>query len=93
MPLFSPAVSAAVAPSPARKKLSLSDYTKRSKAKDKDSHPSADRESSPASVASGPIVPPLLPTLSEAAGAGESSSAVEDDVKMEDAVTTPGIRL
>ena len=90
-PSFSPAVNAAVAPSPARKKLSLSDYTKRSKAKDKDTQPSADRESSPASVASGPIVPPLLPTLSEAAR--ESSSAVEDDVRMEDAMSTSGTRF
>ncbi|KAI4795235.1 hypothetical protein E4T45_12219 [Aureobasidium sp. EXF-8846] len=31
IPLFSPSVSAAVNPSPARKKLSLSDYTKRNK--------------------------------------------------------------
>ncbi|GAM88327.1 hypothetical protein ANO11243_063600 [Dothideomycetidae sp. 11243] len=34
MPLFSPSVAAAVSPSPIRKKLSLSDYTKRSKARE-----------------------------------------------------------
>jgi len=82
-PVFSPAVTAAVTPSPARKKLSLSDYTKRSKAKDKD-HESKDRESSPASVASGPIVPLLQASVSEAGRAGES--AVEEDVRMEDAL-------
>ncbi|KAK4548368.1 hypothetical protein LTR36_010239 [Oleoguttula mirabilis] len=82
-PMFSPSVAAAVAASPARKKLSLSDYTRRSKAIHKD-EPRGDRDSSPASVASGPIVPPLQPSAAEAAKAGESSSAVEDDVKMED---------
>ncbi|KAK5127803.1 hypothetical protein LTR85_004919 [Meristemomyces frigidus] len=89
-PLFSPSVTAAVAASPARKKLSLSDYTKRSKAIHKDHEPRGDRDSSPASVASGPIVPPLQASASEAAKAAENSSAVEDDVKMEDVGFTPG---
>lgn len=75
--VFSPAVTAAVSPSPARKKLSLSDYTRR-KAKP-DGKP--DRESSPASVASGPAVQ------------NQSSSAegvTDGDVKMEDAdITSP----
>ncbi|KAK5744078.1 SET domain-containing protein 3 [Elasticomyces elasticus] len=83
-PLFSPAVTAAVAPSSARKKLSLSDYTKRTKAKDRDPMSEGrDRESSPASVASGsglPIVPGLPHSSSQF-----GSQAVEDDVKMEDA--------
>nr|OQO23543.1 hypothetical protein B0A51_10931 [Rachicladosporium sp. CCFEE 5018] len=35
-PIFSPSVVASVNPSPARKKLSLSDYTRRTKAKDKE---------------------------------------------------------
>lgn len=84
-PMFSPSVTAAVTPSPAKKKLSLSDYTKRSKAKDKEHEPRRDRDSSPASVASGPIVPPLQASSSEIARAEEGGSAIEDDVKMEDA--------
>lgn len=83
-PMFSPAVTAAVNPSPARKKLSLSDYTKRSKAKDKDFDARTDRESSPASVASGPIVPPLQASASEARTA-EDGSAIDEDVRMDDA--------
>ena len=79
---FSPAVMAAVTPSPARKKLSLSDYTKRNKAtKEKE----VERESSPASVASGPVVPPLPTSLSEAERVKAGGSAVEEDVKMEEA--------
>jgi hypothetical protein len=83
-PVFSPAVTAAVSPSPARKKLSLSDYTRRSKAKDKDCDGKADRESSPASVASGPV---LQPSSSTEAAAAEGGSAIDEDVKMEDAET------
>lgn len=84
-PIFSPAVNAAVVPSPARKKLSLSDYTRRSKAKDNQHEPRYDRDSSPASVASGPSVPPLQSTMSEVARAG--SAAVEEDVPMEDSAS------
>ncbi|KAK3686830.1 SET domain-containing protein 3 [Vermiconidia calcicola] len=83
-PIFSPSVTAAVTPSPAKKKMSLSDYTKRTKSKDKDSEPKTDRESSPASVASGPIAS-LVPSSSDAARLAESTSAIEDDVRMEDA--------
>ncbi|KAK3683057.1 SET domain-containing protein 3 [Vermiconidia calcicola] len=82
--IFSPSVTAAVTPSPAKKKLSLSDYTKRTKATHKDFEPKTDRESSPASVASGPIAP-LVPSSSDAARMAESTSAIEDDVRMEDA--------
>lgn len=89
-PLFSPSVAAAVAASPARKKLSLSDYTKRSKAIHKDHEPRGERDSSPASVASGPIVPPLHASASDAEKAAESSLAVEDDVKMEDVGAVAG---
>lgn len=84
-PVFSPAIAAAVSPSPARKKLSLSDYTRRSKAKDKDHDGKADRESSPASTASGPV---LHPSSSSEAAAGEGGSAIVEDVKMEDAGNT-----
>ncbi|KAK1812721.1 SET domain-containing protein 3 [Friedmanniomyces endolithicus] len=90
-PLFSPAVTAAVAPSPARKKMSLSDYTKRTKAKD--SQPGdvggGGRESSPASVvsASGSGVPivPGLPHSSSQFGSQAVEVGGEEDVKMEDA--------
>jgi len=89
-PIFSPNVAASVNPSPARKKLSLSDYTRRSKAKDKDSSHAGgdakvDRESSPASVASGPANPsgaPVAPGLeasnSEITRAKESGTAIDD---------------
>jgi len=87
--LFSPAVNAAVTPSPARKKMSLSDYTKRNKAKDREVESKGDRESSPASNTDAAVVPPLHPTSSDLAGARESSTAVEDDVKMEDVVEPP----
>ncbi|KAF2725727.1 hypothetical protein K431DRAFT_317205 [Polychaeton citri CBS 116435] len=92
-PLLSPAVTASVNPGPARKKLSLSDYTKRSKAKDREfvngDSAKSERESSPASVVSatagnGPVVPPLRPSSSEARKLSEGSNAVEEDVKMED---------
>lgn len=83
-PMFSPAVTAAVTPSPARKKISLSDYTKQKKAKDKESEAKPERESSPASVASGSTVPGLHPSHSDVSRIMESGSAVEDDVKMED---------
>lgn len=83
VPIFSPAVTAAVTPSPARKKLSLSEYSKRNKAKESESR--TERESSPASTNSGPVAPPLRPSSSTEARAAEGGSAVEDDVKMEDA--------
>ncbi|KXL44660.1 hypothetical protein M433DRAFT_809 [Acidomyces richmondensis BFW] len=83
-PLFSSSVNAVAAPSPARKKMSLSDYTKRSKAKDKD-HETKERESSPASVASGPIAPSLKSVSSDAGKVGEGGATAVDDVKMEDA--------
>lgn len=90
--IFSPSVSAAVAPSPAKKKLSLSDYTRR-KAKDKDSETSkTERESSPASTNSATIVPPLRPSSSADARAAEGGSAIDEDVKMEDAGDPPAIK-
>jgi hypothetical protein len=87
-PVFSPSVNAAVASGPTRKKLSLSDYTRRKKEQPSDSKP--DRESSPASVTSGPtsaaVVPSLQASASEVKNAQESGSAVvDDDVKMDDA--------
>lgn len=93
--IFSPSVNAAVAPQQ-RKKLSLSDYTKRSKAKEQplDNNSKPDRESSPASVASGPTsaaataaAPPALQaSSSEIKSAQEGGSAIaEEDVKMDDA--------
>ena len=81
-PIFSPAVTAAVTPSPARKKMSLSDYTKAKKAKDKE------RESSPASTTSGPVGVALNASASDVARAMEGS-ALEDDVKMEDVSDNP----
>lgn len=69
------------AASPMKKKMSLSDYTKRSKAKDKenvDAEPK--RESSPASTASGPVVPPL-----QAQGSERTNENAVEDVSMEDA--------
>ncbi|KAF2161871.1 hypothetical protein M409DRAFT_69413 [Zasmidium cellare ATCC 36951] len=89
--IFSPSVSAAVAPSPAKKKLSLSDYTRR-KAKDKDVETSKERDSSPASTNSGPVVPPLRPSSSAEARAAEGGSAIDEDVKMEDASDAPAIK-
>ena len=87
-PVFSPSVTAAVASNPTRKKLSLSDYTRRKKEQPSDSKP--DRESSPASVTSGPTsaaaAPSLQASVSEIKSAQESGSAiVEEDVKMDDA--------
>ena len=84
-PIFSPSVTAAVTASPARKKMSLSDYTKQKKAKVQETSETvkADRESSPVSAtAEAPI---LHPTASELAKVMESGSAIaEDDIKMED---------
>jgi hypothetical protein len=87
-PIFSPSVTAAVAPNPQRKKLSLSDYTRRKKEQPSDTKP--DRESSPASVASGPTSAAAVPSLqacsSEIKSAQESGCAVVDeDIKMDDA--------
>ncbi|KAK5167141.1 SET domain-containing protein 3 [Saxophila tyrrhenica] len=74
-PMFSPSVTAAVTPSPAKKKMSLSDYTKRkTQAKDKENTDTRmERDSSPASVASGPVVPPLT------AEGSMASQAIDDD--------------
>ncbi|KAK6442258.1 SET domain-containing protein 3 [Oleoguttula sp. CCFEE 5521] len=84
-PIFSPSVVASVNPSPARKKLSLSDYTRRTKAKDKEPElTKTDRDSSPMSATS-TTVPALLASASELGRVQESGSAVvEEDVKMED---------
>jgi hypothetical protein len=87
-PVFSPSVTAAVASGPTRKKLSLSDYTRRKKEQPSDDKPG--RENSPTSVTSGPTsaaaVPSLQASVSEIKSAQESGSAVvEDDVKMDDA--------
>ncbi|KAM0718719.1 hypothetical protein Q7P37_005790 [Cladosporium fusiforme] len=98
-PIFSPSVSAAVAPQ-TRKKLSLSDYTKRSKAKEQPLDSKPDRESSPASVASGPTsaaaaaAPPpaaLQASSSEIKSAAQEggSAVVEEDVRMDDAGPSP----
>ncbi|WPG99542.1 Hypothetical protein R9X50_00235900 [Acrodontium crateriforme] len=84
--VFSPSVTAAVQPSPMRKKLSLSDYTKRSKAKDK-----PERDGSPASVASGPTGPPLQASASDMQREGSQAIEEEQDVKMED--VTDGISV
>ena len=98
--MFSPSVTAALQPSPARKKLSLSDYTRRTKAKDvrdpNDPKLPYDRDSSPASVASGPIAPPLQASASfleaKASGEGEGSAVMDDaaDARMEDADVADG---
>ncbi|KAK4554545.1 SET domain-containing protein 3 [Recurvomyces mirabilis] len=82
--LFPPGVTAAVNPSPARKKMSLSEYRQR-KNKDRESESKGDRESSPASVASGPIAPSLLHSSSEAGV--NHSQAIEDDVEMKDSAS------
>ncbi|USW54164.1 Putative SET domain, Zinc finger, PHD-type, Zinc finger, FYVE/PHD-type [Septoria linicola] len=86
--IFPPSVAAAVAPSPAKKKLSLSDYTRR-KARKEDSD-MGNRESSPASVASGPVVPPLQPSSSVEARAAEGN-ALEEDIKMEEATAVENV--
>ena len=86
--IFSPSVTAAVTPSPARKKMSLSDYTKAKKAKDKEteSRP-GDGEGSPASTASGPVTSGLS---ADVAKASEGSAVLDDaDVRMEDASQSP----
>lgn len=75
------------AASPMKKKMSLSDYTKRSKAKDKENiEAKAERDSSPASVASGPIVPPL-----QAQGSEKPAESAVEDVSMEDAGAAPTV--
>ncbi|KAI7206580.1 hypothetical protein KC352_g18044 [Hortaea werneckii] len=89
-PLLSPSVSAAVMPSPVKtKKMSLSDYTRRHKPKDRPfGDGKGDRESSPASVASGAGASGLHPTSSEDQKAGDNISTIaEEDVKMEDAAS------
>ena len=83
---LSPAVNAAVTPSPAKKKLSLSEYSKRSKLKEKENEASkAERESSPASTASGPVVQPPQLSSSDMTKAAEGGTAIVEDVHMEDA--------
>ena len=47
----------------------------------------AERESSPASTTSGPVVPPLQPSSSSEAKAAQEGSAIDEDVKMEDAAS------
>nr|POE54495.1 set domain-containing protein 3 [Quercus suber] len=68
---------------PARKKLSLSDYTKRNKTKDKDSDTKTERDSSPASTASGPVLSQLHHSSSDAVATAKladgGSAIVEDD--------------
>lgn len=86
---FSPSVVAAVSPAPQKKKMSLSDYTRR-KAKTQDSESKTERESSPASVSSGPAAPVLQPSSSTEARAAEGGSAIEEDVKMETATEVSG---
>ncbi|KAK3111146.1 SET domain-containing protein 3 [Teratosphaeriaceae sp. CCFEE 6253] len=92
-PLFSPAVTAAMAlASPAKKKMSLSDYTKRKKdvvLPGDGAGPSGsgggsgsrerERESPLASVASGPGVPGLLHSGSQVGG---SQAVEEEDVEL-----------
>jgi hypothetical protein len=80
-----PSVTAAV--TPMKKKLSLSDYTRRKARKD-DFESKADRESSPASVASGPLVTPLQ-APSSLDGKIAEGSADDVDVKMDDAESVP----
>lgn len=86
--LFSPSVQASVTPStPARKKLSLSDYTRRSKAKETEPRP--ERESSPTSTASGPVAgSSLLPSADSRTKDG-LLPAVREDEKMEEATAHP----
>jgi uncharacterized protein len=78
-PMLSPSVTAAVTPGSSRKKMSLSDYT-RKKAKDKE-HEAKERESSPASVTSGPTWQATQPA-SDTPGRGPEGTA-PDEVKME----------
>jgi hypothetical protein len=69
--------------------MSLSDYTKAKKAKDRPSEAKADdREGSPASTASGPVMSGL--SAAELAKATEGSAVADDgDVRMEDASQSP----
>ena len=55
-PLFSPSVTSAVTPSPAKKRISLSDYTKRNKKGD-GAGDGKGRDSSPASISGAPAAP------------------------------------
>nr|POE87768.1 set domain-containing protein 3 [Quercus suber] len=64
---------------PARKKLSLSDYTKRNKTKDKDSDPKTERDSSPASTASGSVLPSLRASSSDNVKLPDGGSAIVED--------------
>lgn len=84
--MFPPSVVAAMGSTSMKKKLSLSDYTRR-KAKKEDSD-AGHGESSPSSVASGPVVPPLQPSSSTEAHAAQGN-AIEEDVKMEEAEHAP----
>ncbi|TKA31431.1 hypothetical protein B0A50_02278 [Salinomyces thailandicus] len=92
-PFFSPSVSSAMAQSPMKtKKMSLSEYSKRHKPKEKTQGDiKGDRESSPASATSGPGLPPLQhSSSSEERKAGDHlGAAVEEDTKMEDVGPQP----
>ncbi|KAK8213625.1 SET domain-containing protein 3 [Zalaria obscura] len=84
--LFSPSVQAAVAPSPARKKMSLSDYTKRSKARE--TEPGAEHVSPATSAA----VPASVSTAAaeqvlQGSAVTDSPKAVEEAEKAADPVT------
>ncbi|QIX00964.1 hypothetical protein AMS68_006481 [Peltaster fructicola] len=77
--LLSPSVQASLGPTtPAKKKMSLSDYTKRNKAKEHEGKP--DRDSSPSSTVSGPIT--VQPAV---------STAPSDDTIMEDSGTASAV--
>jgi hypothetical protein len=69
--------------------MSLSDYTKAKKAKDKETESKpGDREGSPASTASGPVMSGL--SAADVAKASEGSAVLDDgDVRMEDASQSP----
>lgn len=84
-PLFSPSVTAAVTPSPARKKMSLSDYTRRSKARE--SETGTARDSSPASTSAS--IPPstasqIAEVIEKAKEAAASSTNVQESAIIDD---------
>ncbi|KAK5108024.1 hypothetical protein LTR62_008859 [Meristemomyces frigidus] len=97
---FLPAPTAASmpTPSPMRKKMSLSEYRQRKNNKDpgqpRDGEGEPKRDSSPASVASGPTsIAPMLARSDETTGGANHSQAIEDDVVMgEAAVSTSALR-
>jgi len=68
--------------------MSLSDYTKAKKANKDLESKSGDREGSPASTASGPVMSGL--SAAEVAKASEGSAVLDDsDTRMEDASLSP----